>query len=86
MVSAYAELRIGGDHLSHEARVAKFGSTLPHVLRDPLVSTVFALARASAGTAVGAVCVVSFSRLRRLLGVAVGSAGCCPGGSSGRWL
>lgn len=51
--------------------MANFSSILPHVLRDPLVSTPFALACASAGTAVGAVCVVSFSRLRRLLGVAL---------------
>lgn len=56
---------------SHEARVAEFGSILPHVLRDPLVSTAVALACAAVGTVVGAVCVVQLSGWRRLLGVAV---------------
>ena len=64
-------IRIVDNVGNHEARVAEFSSILPHVLRDPLVSTAFALACAAAGTVVGAVCVVRFSGLRRLLGVAV---------------
>ena len=62
----------GGSHEhSHEHRVAEFSSILPHLLRDPLASTAFALACAVAGTVVGAVCMGRSSGLRRLLGVAV---------------
>ena len=64
-------IRVVGGEGNHEARVAEFSSILPPVLRDPLASTAFALVCAAAGTVVGAVCMVRFSGLRRLVGVAV---------------
>ncbi|MDE0104576.1 MAG: hypothetical protein OXN89_19555 [Bryobacterales bacterium] len=60
---------------SHEAAVAEFGSTLPHVLQDPLASTSFAFGCAAAGAAVGALALVRLSEWGRWLGVAILAVG-----------
>ena len=47
--------------------LAEFGSILPHVLRDPVASTAFALGCAAAGAAVGTAGLVRLSGWRRSL-------------------
>ena len=64
-------IRISSAADSHEAAVAEFGSNLPHVLQDPLASTLFAFGCATAGAAVGAVALVRLSEWRRWVGAAI---------------
>ena len=64
-------IRITSATDSHEAAVAEFGSILPHVLRDPLASTLFAFGCAAAGAAVGAVALVRLSEWGRWVGAAL---------------
>ena len=66
----------------HAERVAAFGSIFPRVLRDPLVSTLFALACAAAAAAVGAVGLIRLTGLRQRLCVAT----LCAGGLLSLWF
>lgn len=64
-------IRISSLADSHEAAVAEFGSALPHVIRDPLASTLFALGCAAVGAAVGALALVRLSGSGRWFGAAM---------------
>ena len=63
-------IRIFNEVSDHDDRVAEFGSILPRVLQDPLVSTLFALACAVAAAAVGAAGLIRLTGTRRRLSAA----------------
>lgn len=68
-------IRIFSAFSSHEERVAAFSSTLPGVLQEPMMSTLFAAACAAASAAVGAAGALSFGGLLRWLSLATLGAG-----------
>ena len=61
---------------SHAARVAEFGSILPHALQDPVASTLFALECAVIAAVIGAIGLIQLTGLRRrLCGATLGVGG-----------
>ena len=60
-------IRIFNEISDHEDRVAEFGSVFPHVLQDPLTSTLFALVCAATAGALAAVGLSRLDGLWRLL-------------------